>query len=285
LRRLAGRKGKSMSKMIELHAIEKGRGTPLVFVPGWSQSAVEFHHQIEGLSDRYRVIAVDMRGHGDSPKPPSGYRIARLAADLDEFLEAQGLDNVVLAGHSMGASVIWSYLEQFGGKRVARLIFIDQAALVTNGIGLSGQALLDAGCAFTPETLYATATAVAADQAAVVDGFRAAFFSAHIDDTTVAFTKAETLKMPAEYAARLLIDHASQDWRDVIRHVVAPLKLPTLVVGGALATLFPPEAQAWIAAQIPGSTLAILSAEERGSHFMFLENPTRFNALVRDFLG
>jgi pimeloyl-ACP methyl ester carboxylesterase len=91
--------------------------------------------------------------------------------------------------------------------------------------------------------------------------------------------------MPAEYAARLLIDHGSQDWRDAIRHVVAPLNLPTLVVGGALATLFPPEAQAWIAAQIPRATLSIFSAEERGSHFLFRENPAKFNALVRAFAG
>ena len=61
-----------------------------------------------------------------------------------------------------------------------------------------------------------------------------AFVSPAVDAATVAANKAETLLMPAEYAARLLIDHGSQDWRDAIRHVVAPLKLPTLVVGGAL---------------------------------------------------
>lgn len=272
-----------METAIDLNAIENGRGPALVFIPGWSQSARGFQRQLDGLSDAFRVVAVDLRGHGASPKPPSGYRIARLAADLYGFLARRGLENVVLAGHSMGASVIWSYLEQFGPARIARLIFIDQAPLVTNGLGLSGPALLEAGCAFTPETLYATAAAVEADQAAVVDGFRAAFFSAQIDAATVAANKAETLEMPAEYAARLLIDHGSQDWRDVIRHVVAPLRLPTLVVGGALATLFPPEAQAWVARQIPGATLSIFTAEERGSHFLFLENPEKFNALVRSF--
>ena len=232
-----------MENAIELHAIERGQGPVIVFVPGWSQSACGFQHQIDGLSDGFRVIAVDLRGHGGSPKPPSGYRIARLAADLDAFLSSRRLENIMLAGHSMGAAVIWSYLEQFGAARVARLIFIDQAPLVTNGTGLSGRALLEAGCAFSPETLYATANAVAADQAAVVDGFRTAFFSPRVDAALVAANKVETLQMPAAYAARLLIDHGSQDWRDTIRHVVAPLRLPTLVVGGALATLFPPEAQ------------------------------------------
>jgi hypothetical protein len=53
--------------------------------------------------------------------------------------------------------------------RPARLIFIDQAALVTHGTGLNAKAVKEAGAAFTPETLHATANAVATNQAAVVD--------------------------------------------------------------------------------------------------------------------
>ena len=48
-------------------------------IPGWSQSAALFKYQLEGLSDRYRVIAVDVRGHGESDKPKHGYRMGRLA--------------------------------------------------------------------------------------------------------------------------------------------------------------------------------------------------------------
>ncbi|WP_342018551.1 alpha/beta fold hydrolase [Methyloceanibacter superfactus] len=46
-------------------------------IPGWSQTAAQFKHQLEGLGDRYHVIALDMRGHGDSDKPSHGYRISR----------------------------------------------------------------------------------------------------------------------------------------------------------------------------------------------------------------
>ena len=54
-----------MATSIKLSAIEKGTGPTLLLVPGWSQSAKSFQAQIDGLSDRYHVIAVDMRGHGD----------------------------------------------------------------------------------------------------------------------------------------------------------------------------------------------------------------------------
>jgi pimeloyl-ACP methyl ester carboxylesterase len=237
------------------------------------------------LSDRYRVIALDMRGHGDSPKPDHGYRIARLARDLYEFLARHRLDDVAIGGHSMGSSVIWSYLEQFGGERLAKLIFIDQAPLVTNGSGLSGAALRRTGAAFTPETLYATANAIAADPAAALEGLKGVFFSDAVSEADVTFTLQESLKIPAAHAARLLIDHGAQDWRDVIQHIVPALNLPTLVFGGELATIFPPDAAEWIAAQIPGAQLSIFSAAERGSHFMFWENPDKFNAVVREFLG
>ena len=65
-----------------LNVLQAGSGKTLVLIPGWSQTAEQFKFQIEGLADRYRVIAVDMRGHGDSDKPGHGYRISRLAKDV-----------------------------------------------------------------------------------------------------------------------------------------------------------------------------------------------------------
>ena len=69
---------------IRLHYIEAGSGKPLVMIPGWSQTAAQFRAQLAGLSDRYRVIAIDMRGHGESDKPDHGYRIQRLSADVHD---------------------------------------------------------------------------------------------------------------------------------------------------------------------------------------------------------
>ena len=57
---------------VGLNVLEAGSGRPLVLIPGWSQAAEQFKFQIEGLADRYRVIAIDMRGLGDSDKPAHG---------------------------------------------------------------------------------------------------------------------------------------------------------------------------------------------------------------------
>jgi len=116
---------------VRLHYIEAGTGDVLVMIPGWSQTAAQFKHQIAGLSDRYRVIALDMRGHGDSDKPTHGYRIHRLSADVHEFIVANNLKNVTLAGHSMGCSVIWGYWELFGRDPWAYNIKDNRAVLET----------------------------------------------------------------------------------------------------------------------------------------------------------
>jgi non-heme chloroperoxidase len=73
---------------VTLRYLEAGSGAPLVMVPGWSQTATQFKHQLERLSDRYGVIALDMRGHGESDKPDHGYRISRFAKDLHDALIA-----------------------------------------------------------------------------------------------------------------------------------------------------------------------------------------------------
>ena len=78
----------ALSDGVRLSYIEAGSGKPLVMVPGWSQTAIEFKHQLEGLSSRYRVIAFDPRGQGESDKPDHGYRLSRLAMDLREVLDA-----------------------------------------------------------------------------------------------------------------------------------------------------------------------------------------------------
>ena len=87
---------------VNLHYLEAGSGTPILMIPGWSQTAEQFKYQLSGLSDRYRVIAVDMRGHGESDKPEFGYKISRLAKDTHDLIQALDLDEVNILGHSMG---------------------------------------------------------------------------------------------------------------------------------------------------------------------------------------
>jgi non-heme chloroperoxidase len=92
-----------------------------------------------------------------------------------------------------------------------------------------------------------------------------------------AWALAENLKFPRQHAARLVVDHCTQDWRDV----VPLIDLPALVVGSWANR----QSQAWIGAHMPQARVEIFEESEGGSHFMFLENPGKFNQLVREFIG
>ncbi len=266
----------------ELSYIDRGSGDVVVLIPGWSQSAAQFKHQIEAFSADHRVIAVDMRGHGESSKADHGYRVSRLATDLHEFLVALDLRDVTLLGHSMGCSIIWAYIDQFGTDRLARLVIVDQAPVSTGKPGWTDEDRVAYGCMFpNAAALEDFITKVAATPtAAGVRELIRGMFTKSFPEAELNWIAERNVMLPRAHASDLLYEHCLNDWRDVIRSI----SLPTLVIG-AEASIFSAPSQRWIAAQNPNATVEIFEASEGGSHFMFAENPKRFNRVVGAFLA
>ncbi|MXN67163.1 alpha/beta fold hydrolase [Stappia sp. GBMRC 2046] len=131
---------------VRLSVIDIGHGQPLLILPAWSNAAIEYWRQIDDFARDHRVIAVDMRGHGASEKCGHGYRVSRLAADLDGLLRELDVTDAIVMGHSMGCSVIWAYIDLFGPGKLARLILVDQAATQLIQPWWSQQERLDYGC-------------------------------------------------------------------------------------------------------------------------------------------
>lgn len=264
-----------------LSVIEAGTGRPFVILPAWTHSAAEYDRQVEEFARDHRVVAVDMRGHGEAEKVEHGYRVSRYAADLHDLLTALDVEDAVLMGHSMGCSVIWGYLDLYGPGRIAKLVLVDQAATQLVQPWWSAEERLAFGCTQTADELFAFCARLAGPDGARFIGDRfAGMVTPAFPAGEVERVVREIRKMPGRHAAALMLDHATRDWRDVI----ARIRLPTLVVG-ARQSVFPAESQAWIARRIPGARLAIFEVDEGGSHFMCLENPAGFNGLVRDFLA
>lgn len=260
---------------------DHGSGRPLVLVPGWSQTAQQFAAQIEGLADRYRVIAVDMRGHGASDKPAFGYKIQRLAHDLKNLLDTLELNDAAVAGHSMGSSVLWCFWDLFGKDRIETAIFIDQMPMITAFPGWSEEETLKAGAIFDHASLPGVIEKLAGpDGIETTRSFVGGMFTAAYPKEKIKAVVALNLQMDRRHAAALLYNHATQDWRDVIPRI----GWRTLVIGGRVSFVSW-RSQAWIAGQIMGARLEIFEGHEGGQHFMFMENPGKFNAIVKDFLG
>ncbi|MET1112965.1 MAG: alpha/beta hydrolase [Allosphingosinicella sp.] len=85
-------------------------GEPIVFLHGFPESHRTWRHQLDGLSDLYRVYAPDQRGFAASDKPAGveNYETGRIVADLMALADSLGLDRFTLAGHDWGGAVAWT---------------------------------------------------------------------------------------------------------------------------------------------------------------------------------
>ena len=102
-----------------------GGGEPaLVLVHGWSCDRSYWRGQMEPLSRRFRVVAVDLAGHGESGLGREAWTIEAFGADVAAVVEKLGLRRVILVGHSMGGDVIAEAARRLPG-RVAGLIWVD----------------------------------------------------------------------------------------------------------------------------------------------------------------
>lgn len=89
----------------QLHYEEYGKGAPVLLVHGLGSSTRDWEYQLPELAAHYRVVAIDIRGHGRSDKPRERYSIAGFAEDVAALIEHLGLGRVHLVGISMGGMI------------------------------------------------------------------------------------------------------------------------------------------------------------------------------------
>jgi pimeloyl-ACP methyl ester carboxylesterase len=111
---------------IPLHSSSTGKGAKtLIFVHGWTCDDTSWTEQVPELSKRYRVITLDLPGHGKSASPKDGKITMDLFARAVEAVRAEsGVDKVILVGHSMGTPVIRQYARLYP-QHVVALVAVD----------------------------------------------------------------------------------------------------------------------------------------------------------------
>ncbi|KAM6505393.1 hypothetical protein FSOLCH5_014613 [Fusarium solani] len=253
-------------------------GQQILFIPGWRQTAAEWKKQVKYFSSAgYRVTAYDMRGHGESEKPDFGYRISRFAADLNDLLKQLDLKDVSIVAHSMGSSISWAWWDQYpeAHDRISRFVFVDQSSVLTADPHWNEAQAKQVSALFDPIGVYDLAN----NMTDATPPFVRSMFTDSTSKADFEWVLAQNRKISDKNAATLVIDHAFRDWRDVLPRI----DVPSLVIAGEVSVNAAPGI-AWVATQIPGGQAYTFTKAEKGSHFMFWENPSRFNSIVENFI-
>ncbi len=117
---------------IQLHYIEQGQGQPLVLLHGNGENCNYFEHQISYFSRYYRVIAIDTRGHGKSPRGEKPFSIRQFSEDLKDCLEAMDIAKTILLGFSDGGNIALEFALKYP-ERVEKLV-LNGANLFPSGV-------------------------------------------------------------------------------------------------------------------------------------------------------
>lgn len=248
----------------------EGDAHALVLIHGISMSRRYFHRQIGPLSMRHRVIAVDLRGHGDSEKTESGHTVPQYARDIKQFIDALGLDQPVLLGWSMGVFVVFDYIRQFGTDGISGLIDVDEAASDFKWDGWA-HGFLDL------PTLHSLMTAVQDDKDAFVRGFVPDMFHNPPAHEELEWMVGESSKLPTGPLSAILFDQTVQDYRDVL----PTIDIPTLICWGQHDQLLPVSGAPYMRDHILGARLEVF---DNSGHCPFLEESEKFNQVVEEFI-
>jgi len=259
---------------VRLHHTDQGSGPPVVLLHGWTFSGRFFDGVVPGLVEHARVLTVDLRGHGESGKPEHGYRICRLAKDLHDLLEQLDLQDVTVAGWSLGCPVTWSYDELFGSHRLARAVFIEQTPRQYIGLDWPwhhAQWFDDAALARLCVQVEADPAGQDAQQ---LDTITATGPTPAQRELLLA----EMAKCPPRVRTAVMTEHTRRDWCDLL----PTLDLPTLVCVARQDTVFDWRGPAWVGEHVPGAQTAFF---EDSSHALFLDEPVRFVEVLTRFLA
>jgi len=121
-----------MIQDITHHYIEQGSGEPLILLHGNGEDSSYFAHQMEPFSRHFRVIAIDTRGHGQTPRGEASFSIRQFAEDLLEFMDAHGIAKAHILGFSDGGNIAMLFAMRHP-DRVNKLI-LDGANLDASGV-------------------------------------------------------------------------------------------------------------------------------------------------------
>lgn len=237
---------------ISLYYREEGEGFPLILLHGNGEDGGYFEHQIRYFKEKYRVIALDTRGHGQSPRGKAPFTIRQFADDLRDFMDEHEIEKAHILGFSDGGNIALVFALRYP-ERVDHLI-LNGANLDASGVKPS-------------------------IQIPIVVGYRIASFLVGMRKIGLKGKMTDQAQKNAEMLGLMIHDP------DILPEELSDNKNPDfvnmrkLVIAGD-KDMIKDEHTRLIYASLPNAQLRVL----HGSHFIAKENAMEFNRAVEEFL-
>jgi len=276
---------------LSLNLVEWSRdGVPILLLHGYSNEAHIWDDFVPVVSSHYRVLALDLRGHGESDWHPEGaYRYEDHVEDVEAVVEALGIDRIVVVGHSLGGRIAMLY----GGRnpdRLAGLVIVDSApeldARGTVRISMEAAENQDPSFGSLAEFeqflvhLYPAATAASIRRMAEHGVKQRESDGRWVLKMDTAFRRAVGGDDGA--MSREEFERAQAESREAMWAALEKIPCPTLVVRGAASDVLSPEIADRMAEEtLPRGQLAIVA---RAGHSVMTDNPEGFNAALAEFV-
>jgi non-heme chloroperoxidase len=245
-------------------------GPAIIFIHGLLGSHLNWDKQVDSpVLQRYRIITYDMRGHGQSGKPSGAAAYAegaRWADDLAAVMKTANVTRPVLAGWSLGGTVISNYLARYGDKQIAGAVYVDGVIELK------------------PEQITAHPD--------IYKNLNSTDLKTHLDTVRAFLQLCFHTQPDSRTFERLFANAAMASW-DMQKAVMnmdinavkglGSAKVPVLLLYGAQDALVQPKAAIARAIQLNPQVKSTLY--EHSGHAPFLEEPERFNADLAAFIA
>ncbi len=245
-------------KSLSVHYVVKGHGKPVVILHGWGTNLQSFNQVIHDLSAYYQVFALDFPGFGESSEPDSAYALSDYADLTKAFLDELGILNPVVVGHSFGGRVA---IKLSGQVQYSKLILVNSAGIKPD----------------RKPSYYLK-----------VNGFKAMRFASKLP--VFSYLLSEPVKAYSEKYSSADYKMATPIMKQVLSKVVNEdlkaylpnISVPTLLIWGDQDTATPLSDAQVMESLIPDAGLVVFDG---AGHFTYLEQPSRFLAILKTFIG
>ena len=249
---------------------DQGDGQPILLLHGLMAHGGFFREQAP-LARQFRLITLDLRGHGESAGSGERPTVGKIAQDVAELAEALMLKRTIGVGWSLGASVLWHVLAGPAANRFAGAVVIDMTARVLNdgewALGLS------------PEACEARTTAIQSDFRGFATQAGEGIFAQPVSSASrelADWAGGEFARNDPEAIAAVWTSLVAEDGRELLGRI----SHPTLVVHGAQSSLYGEDTADHLVAALPNARAVRF---DRSGHAPHLEQPELFNSTLREF--